>query len=64
MPERAEKLNFNYGGDDDTFRHKTEVLQNHCLEVGRDFDEITLSRNLDCVIAAPEVLNSKPNRCW
>jgi alkanesulfonate monooxygenase SsuD/methylene tetrahydromethanopterin reductase-like flavin-dependent oxidoreductase (luciferase family) len=41
----------NYGGDAETFRHKTEVLENHCREVGRDFDEITLSRAFECLIA-------------
>ena len=44
----------NYFGSADTFRHKTEVLQGHCRDVGRDFDEITLTRNLDCLVAADE----------
>jgi F420-dependent oxidoreductase-like protein len=44
----------NYGGDPDVFRHKTEVLQDHCREVGRDFESITLSRNVDCLIAEDE----------
>jgi F420-dependent oxidoreductase-like protein len=44
----------NYGGDAETFRHKTEVLQDHCRDVGRDFDEITLSRSFECLIAEDE----------
>jgi alkanesulfonate monooxygenase SsuD/methylene tetrahydromethanopterin reductase-like flavin-dependent oxidoreductase (luciferase family) len=44
----------NYGGDAETYRHKTEVLQDHCRDVGRDFDEITLTRNIDCLIAEDE----------
>jgi F420-dependent oxidoreductase-like protein len=44
----------NYFGDDDTFRHKTAVLEEHCRDVGRNFDEITLTRNMDCVIAETE----------
>ena len=30
----------NFGGKPDEFRHKCEVLQRHCKEVGRDYDEI------------------------
>jgi len=40
----------NYGGDADVFRHKTEVLQNHCRAVGRDFDEITLTRTFEVLL--------------
>src|SRR5699024_8371947 len=41
---------WNYsGGDLETFRHKVEVLKQHCEDVGRDFGEIELSaqRKLD-----------------
>ena len=31
----------NFGGKPDEFAHKTEVLQEHCKAVGRDYDEIT-----------------------
>jgi F420-dependent oxidoreductase-like protein len=44
----------NYFGDDATFRHKTEVLKGHCRDVGRDFDEITLTANVDCLIGDSE----------
>ena len=30
----------NFGGKPDEFTHKCEVLQGHCTEVGRDYDEI------------------------
>ena len=30
----------NFGGKPDEFAHKTEVLQEHCKAVGRDYDEI------------------------
>ncbi len=44
----------NYFGDDETFRHKTGVLVDHCREVGRDFDEITLTANVDCLMGETE----------
>jgi F420-dependent oxidoreductase-like protein len=44
----------NYFGTPETFRHKTAVLEQHCRDVGRDFDEITLTRNVECLIAADE----------
>lgn len=44
----------NYQGTPEVIRHKTEVLQGHCRDVGRDFDEITLSRNLFCLVAEDE----------
>ncbi len=34
----------------DAFRHKSEVLAQHCREVGRDFDEITRTHGPDCRI--------------
>ena len=30
----------NFGGKPHEFQHKTEVLQQHCKDVGRDYDEI------------------------
>ena len=30
----------NFGGKPDEFTHKCEVLQSHCTEVGRDYDEV------------------------
>jgi F420-dependent oxidoreductase-like protein len=44
----------NYFGDDATFRRKTAVLQEHCSDVGRDFSEITLTANVDCLIGETE----------
>ena len=44
----------NYFGDEETFRHKTSVLVDHCRDVGRDFDEITLTANVDCLIGETE----------
>ena len=44
----------NYFGDKETWRHKTDVLRSHCEEVGRDFSEIGLTGNMDCLVAANE----------
>jgi F420-dependent oxidoreductase-like protein len=44
----------NYFGDEATFRRKTAVLQDHCSDVGRDFSEITLTANVDCLIGETE----------
>jgi alkanesulfonate monooxygenase SsuD/methylene tetrahydromethanopterin reductase-like flavin-dependent oxidoreductase (luciferase family) len=30
----------NFGGNPDEFRHKCEVLQQHCRAIGRDYDDI------------------------
>lgn len=54
----------NYFGDPDTFRRKTETLEQHCRDVGRDFDEITLSRNFDCVIAGTEAEAEEKRDRW
>jgi len=54
----------NYFGDDDTFRRKTTVLEDHCRDVGRDFDEITLTRNFDCVIAETETEAAEKLEQW
>ena len=40
----------NFVGTTDVFRHKSEVLANHCADVGRDFDEITRSSNFNVVV--------------
>ena len=39
----------NFGQDLEEFRHKSEVLRGHCAEVGRDFDSIVRSTNLNVV---------------
>ncbi len=40
----------NFSGDIDTFRHKSEVLERHCADVGRDYGEIGRSVHLMSVI--------------
>ena len=39
-------------GDIDEFQHKSNVLQGHCEDVGRDFDELVRSTNVNLVCAA------------
>lgn len=41
----------NYFGDPQEFADKTEILRGHCRDIGRDFEEITLSGNTNVVIA-------------
>jgi F420-dependent oxidoreductase-like protein len=38
----------------DVFAHKSELLRQHCAEVGTDFDAIVRSTNLNTVIASTE----------
>jgi F420-dependent oxidoreductase-like protein len=40
----------NFDGSPDAFRHKSEVLQAHCRELGTDFGAITRSANYNVVI--------------
>jgi len=54
----------NYFGNPETFRHKTGVLEQHCRDVGRDFDEITLTRNVECLIAADEAELADKSAEW
>ena len=44
----------NFDGTPDVFRHKSEVLEGHCQDLGRDFAEITRSSNYNVVIGATE----------
>lgn len=44
----------NFDGTLDAFRHKSEVLAEHCREVGRDFDEIVRSANYNVIIGADD----------
>lgn len=44
----------NFGQDLDEFRHKSAVLEDHCREVGRDFDEIVRSTNFNVVCEETE----------
>ncbi|NEE00320.1 LLM class F420-dependent oxidoreductase [Phytoactinopolyspora halotolerans] len=42
------------GGALDVFRHKSEILAQHCRELGTDFDSITRSANLNVLVAETE----------
>jgi F420-dependent oxidoreductase-like protein len=44
----------NFSSDPETWRHKSEVLAQHCREVGTDFDAIVRSDNFNIVLAATE----------
>ncbi|HET7304819.1 MAG TPA: LLM class F420-dependent oxidoreductase [Segeticoccus sp.] len=44
----------NFDGTPEVFEHKSEVLRDHCREVGRDFDEIVRSANYNVVIGETE----------
>lgn len=44
----------NYAGDAETFTRKSELLREHCAEVGTDFDAIVRSSNFNTVIASTE----------
>lgn len=44
----------NYDGTLEAFRHKSEVLADHCRDLGRDFDEITRSANYNVIIGADD----------
>ncbi|RNI23159.1 LLM class F420-dependent oxidoreductase [Flexivirga caeni] len=41
----------NYFGNPEEFAAKTEILRGHCRDVGRDFEEITLTGNTNVIIA-------------
>jgi F420-dependent oxidoreductase-like protein len=44
----------NFDSSPEVFRHKSEVLAQHCKEVGTDFDAIVRSGNFNVVIAETE----------
>jgi F420-dependent oxidoreductase-like protein len=44
----------NFDATIETFKHKSEILQQHCRDVGRDFGEITRSGNYNLVIGETE----------
>ncbi|GLY28480.1 LLM class F420-dependent oxidoreductase [Kineosporia sp. NBRC 101731] len=44
----------NFGGDTETFTHKSGILENHCRDLGRDFGEITRSSNYNVIIGRDE----------
>jgi F420-dependent oxidoreductase-like protein len=45
----------NFGMELEAFVHKSEVLQGHCRDLGRDFDSITRSANFNILCADTEV---------
>jgi alkanesulfonate monooxygenase SsuD/methylene tetrahydromethanopterin reductase-like flavin-dependent oxidoreductase (luciferase family) len=44
----------NFSGMPEEFSHKSEVLEGHCRDVGRDYDEIVRSANFNVVIGRDE----------
>src|SRR4051794_19619328 len=44
----------NFGGDPETFAHKSEVLRGHCADLGTDYDAIVRSANFNTVVAETE----------
>jgi F420-dependent oxidoreductase-like protein len=51
----AEHANYaNFDGTPETFRHKSQVLREHCVAVGRDFEQITRSADYNVVIGRDE----------
>jgi F420-dependent oxidoreductase-like protein len=52
VAEHADYANFD--GEPETFRHKSQVLREHCVEVGRDFGQITRSADYNVVIGRDE----------
>ncbi|MGW2660509.1 LLM class F420-dependent oxidoreductase [Nocardia tengchongensis] len=44
----------NFAGDPETFAQKSELLRDHCAEVGTDFDAITRSSNFNTLVGATE----------
>ncbi|MGV9415829.1 LLM class F420-dependent oxidoreductase [Nocardia sp. NPDC003693] len=44
----------NFAGNLDEFAHKSELLRNHCADVGTDFDAITRSSNFNAAIGRTE----------
>ncbi|HET9649320.1 MAG TPA: LLM class F420-dependent oxidoreductase [Microlunatus sp.] len=44
----------NFGGDAETFAHKSDLLRGHCADVGTDFDAIVRSSNYNTIVAETE----------
>ena len=44
----------NFDATPETFRHKSEVLAQHCKDVGTDFEAITRSGNYNVIVGADE----------
>ncbi|QAY64467.1 TIGR03560 family F420-dependent LLM class oxidoreductase [Xylanimonas allomyrinae] len=49
----------NFGGDLETFVHKSQVLRTHCDAIGRDFAEITRSANFNVLIGSAKEIADK-----
>jgi alkanesulfonate monooxygenase SsuD/methylene tetrahydromethanopterin reductase-like flavin-dependent oxidoreductase (luciferase family) len=49
----------NAGGSIDTIRHKLEVLKQHCENVGRDYNQIRRTVNIDYCALAPTVAEAR-----
>src|ERR1700738_4334885 len=49
----------NVGGDIATIRHKLEVLKQHCEDVGRDYNQIRRTVNIDYCALAPTVAEAR-----
>jgi alkanesulfonate monooxygenase SsuD/methylene tetrahydromethanopterin reductase-like flavin-dependent oxidoreductase (luciferase family) len=54
----------NYFGDVERFHRRTAALRQQCRDVGREFDDITLTRNIDCLIAADEAILAEKAEEW
>jgi F420-dependent oxidoreductase-like protein len=44
----------NFDGTPETFRHKSEILEQHCRDIGRDFADITRSADYNVIIGETE----------
>jgi F420-dependent oxidoreductase-like protein len=53
----------NFGVDLDQFRHKSEVLRDHCADVATNYDSIIRSSNFD-IICAPTVAEVEEKKAW
>jgi alkanesulfonate monooxygenase SsuD/methylene tetrahydromethanopterin reductase-like flavin-dependent oxidoreductase (luciferase family) len=53
----------NFDATPEVFRHKSEVLAEHCRDLGRDFDEIVRSGNYNVVIGETEA-DVKDKLAW
>jgi len=49
----------NVGGDIATIKHKLEVLKQHCQDVGRDYNQIRRTVNIDYCAIAPTVAEAR-----
>ena len=56
----------NFGGKPHEWRHKAEVLQQHCTDIGRDYDEIrkTISSEVFIRETEQEVLDAGSRSFW